>query len=81
MPFFSTGEVTIHYETLGNGFPLLLLPPGGMKAEIAAWGRAAFNPVEIFSREYMVVALDERNAGQWPSARRSAARCGAATSC
>src|SRR5712692_6698067 len=64
MPAFVKGDVTINYEVYGSGFPLLLLPPGGMNARIDYWGRAAFNPVEIFSREYMVVALDERNAGQ-----------------
>ena len=64
MPVFSRGEVTIYYEVHGSGFPLLLLPPGGMNAAMSAWQRAAFNPIEIFSREYMVIAMDERNAGQ-----------------
>ena len=64
MPVFSRGDVSIYYEVHGSGFPLLLLPPGGMNAAIPAWQRAAFNPIEIFSREYMVVAMDERNAGQ-----------------
>lgn len=64
MPVFDKGNVSIYYEVHGRGFPLLLLPPGGMNACIAAWQRGAFNPIEIFSREFMVVALDERNAGQ-----------------
>ncbi len=64
MPFFVKGDVSIYYEVHGSGFPLLLLPPGGMNAQITWWGRAAFNPVEIFSREYMVIAMDERHAGQ-----------------
>jgi pimeloyl-ACP methyl ester carboxylesterase len=64
MPVFGKGKVSIYYEVHGSGFPLLLLPPGGMNAAMARWGAAAFNPIEIFSREYMVVALDERNAGQ-----------------
>ena len=64
MPVFVKGDVSIYYEVHGSGFPLLLLPPGGMNASLARWGQAAINPIEIFSREYMVVALDERNAGQ-----------------
>jgi pimeloyl-ACP methyl ester carboxylesterase len=64
MPFFVKGDVSIYYEVRGTGFSLLLLPPGGMNAQISSWGRAAFNPIEIFSRDYMVVVLDERNAGQ-----------------
>ncbi|HLG72083.1 MAG TPA: alpha/beta hydrolase [Chloroflexota bacterium] len=64
MPFFIKGDVSLYYEVHGSGFPLLLLPPGGMNAQASWWQRAAFNPIEIFSREYMVVAMDERNAGQ-----------------
>ncbi|HEX6512896.1 MAG TPA: alpha/beta hydrolase, partial [Chloroflexota bacterium] len=64
MYFFIRGDVTIHYEVHGSGFPLLLLPPGGMNAALGMWNRAAFNPIEIFSRDYMVIAMDERNAGE-----------------
>jgi len=63
MPLFHKGDVAIYYEVHGSGFPLLLLPPGGMNATISFWGRSAFNPVEIFKSEYQVVALDQRNAG------------------
>ena len=42
----------IYYETKGSGFPLLLLPPGGMNATIDWWGQSAFNPLEIFSRPF-----------------------------
>ena len=64
MPSFIKGDVSIYYEVHGSGFPLLLLPPGGMNACLAWWQRGAFNPIEIFRHEYMVVAIDERNAGQ-----------------
>ncbi|MBV9120769.1 MAG: alpha/beta hydrolase [Chloroflexi bacterium] len=64
MPFFTKGDVSIYYEVHGSGFPLLLLPPGGMNATISFWQRSAFNPVEIFPTDFQVIALDQRNAGQ-----------------
>src|SRR5438067_12888734 len=63
MPTFVRGDTTIYYETHGSGFPLLLLPPGGMNAVASWWSRGAFNPVEIFKNEYQVINLDQRNAG------------------
>jgi pimeloyl-ACP methyl ester carboxylesterase len=63
MTIFPKGDVFIHYEQCGSGFPLLLLPPGGMRATIADWQRMAFNPVAVFGDEFRVVALDQRNAG------------------
>lgn len=63
MPIFQRGEASIYYETRGSGFPLLLLPPGGMNATISAWGRSAFNPMEIFSHDFWTITLDQRNAG------------------
>jgi pimeloyl-ACP methyl ester carboxylesterase len=58
------GKVSIHYETRGRGFPLLLLPPGGLNATISFWNRSTFNPVEIFETDFRVIALDQRNAGE-----------------
>jgi len=63
MPVHVRGDISIYYEVHGSGFPLLLLPPGGMNACIAGWGRAAFNPIETFKHDFQVVALDQRNAG------------------
>ncbi len=63
MTIYQKDDVFIHYEQRGCGFPLLLLPPGGMRATIADWQRMAFNPTEIFDDEFRVIALDQRNAG------------------
>jgi pimeloyl-ACP methyl ester carboxylesterase len=63
MSLFVHGDVTTYYEVHGSGFPLLLLPPGGMNAIASWWSRAAFNPVEIFRHEFLVINLDQRNAG------------------
>lgn len=64
MPFFIKGDVSVHYEMRGHGFPLLILPPGGLMATIAWWQKTAFNAPEIFSQDFLTVALDERHAGQ-----------------
>ena len=62
MPIFKTGDVTIHYEEAGSGFPLLVLPGGGLNSTIAGLATHAFNPLDIFSDSYRVIALDLRNA-------------------
>jgi len=66
MPLYTDRDrnVTLHYEHAGDGFPLLLLPPGGLTADIAYWQRVAFNAFEIFQRGFHAIAVDERHAGQ-----------------
>jgi pimeloyl-ACP methyl ester carboxylesterase len=63
MPFYEQGDVRIHYEEVGSGFPLLLIPGGGLNSTIA-WNAqgAPFNPVEEFSNEYRCITADLRNA-------------------
>jgi pimeloyl-ACP methyl ester carboxylesterase len=63
MPEFSYGDVTIHYEERGSGFPLLLIAPGGMNSAIEWWERAAFNPITAYQQDFHLVAMDQRNAG------------------
>ncbi len=63
MPFYEKGDVRIHYEEAGSGFPLLVIPGGGLNSTIA--GLAAshpFNPLDEFKGEYRVIAADLRNA-------------------
>ena len=62
MPIYENGPVQIHYEEAGSGFPLLIIPGGGLNATIAGLANHAFNPLEEFSDIYRVVALDLRNA-------------------
>ena len=33
MPFYERGPVRIHYEEVGSGFPLMLIPGGGRSEE------------------------------------------------
>ncbi|MDE3078043.1 MAG: alpha/beta hydrolase [Chloroflexota bacterium] len=63
MAFCKRGNVSIYYEEHGEGFPVLLLPPGGMHATVAWWDRAAFNPIHVLADTFHLVALDQRNAG------------------
>jgi pimeloyl-ACP methyl ester carboxylesterase len=57
------GEVEIHYEERGSGFPILLIAPGGMQSTIDYWEKTPWNPIEHLSGSYRVVAMDQRNAG------------------
>ena len=63
MSSFVTNGVSIHYEEIGSGFPLLLLAPGGLNSTIDAWARAAINPLEAFADDFHLIAMDQRNAG------------------
>jgi pimeloyl-ACP methyl ester carboxylesterase len=61
--FYEKGSVRIYYEEVGAGFPLLLLPGGGLNATIAFFtGNAPFNAIEAFKGEYRCITADLRNA-------------------
>ena len=63
MPFYEKGDVRIHYEEAGSGFPLLLIPGGGLNSTIAFFnGNAPFNAIEEFKGEYRCITADLRNA-------------------
>ncbi len=63
MPFYERGSVRIHYEEAGTGFPLLLIPGGGLNATMPFVGeKAPFNAMEIFKRDYRCITMDLRNA-------------------
>ena len=66
MPNFQSGAINIHYEESGraDGFPVLLIAPGGMKSAIPFWANAPWNPIEHLSGDFRVIAMDQRNAGQ-----------------
>jgi pimeloyl-ACP methyl ester carboxylesterase len=67
--FYDKGDVHIYYEEAGSGFPLLLLPGGGMNSTIGFFtGNAPFNAVEEFKGQYRCITADLRNA---PSGRSS----------
>jgi len=35
MPFYTKGDVRIRYEEAGAGFPLLVMPGGGLNSRIS----------------------------------------------
>jgi pimeloyl-ACP methyl ester carboxylesterase len=61
MSFYEKGPVRIHYEEAGSGFPLLLIPGGGLNSVIATLANP-FNAIEEFKGEYRCIASDLRNA-------------------
>ena len=62
MPFYEKGDVRIHYEEAGSGFPLLVIPGGGLNSTVAGLATHPFNPLDEFKGEYRVIAADLRNA-------------------
>jgi pimeloyl-ACP methyl ester carboxylesterase len=62
MPFFEKGPVRIHYEEAGSGFPLLVIPGGGLNSTVAGLATHPFNPLDEFKNDYRVIAADLRNA-------------------
>src|SRR5690242_5200478 len=60
--FLEKGKVRIHYEEYGSGFPLLVIPGGGLNSVIAGLKGSPYNPIEEFKGEYRVIAADLRNA-------------------
>lgn len=63
MPIFENGPVSIHYEEAGEGFPMLVLPGGGLNARIDRMGGAgSFNPLVELADTHRCIALDLRNA-------------------
>jgi pimeloyl-ACP methyl ester carboxylesterase len=59
--FYERGPVRIHYEEAGSGFPLLLIPGGGLNSTIASLAQP-FNPIDEFKNDYRCIAADLRNA-------------------
>ena len=61
--FYERGSVRIYYEEAGSGFPLLLLPGGGLNSTISVLaGNSPFNAIEEFKGEYRCITADLRNA-------------------
>jgi pimeloyl-ACP methyl ester carboxylesterase len=62
MPFYEKGDVRIRYEEAGTGFPLLLVPGGGLNSRVSNWPNAVFNSMEMFKDEFRCITMDQRNA-------------------
>jgi pimeloyl-ACP methyl ester carboxylesterase len=63
MGVFERGTVRIHFEEQGSGFPLLVIPGGGLNSTILNLKESSpFNPMEELKAEYRCIAADLRNA-------------------
>jgi pimeloyl-ACP methyl ester carboxylesterase len=71
MPMLKRPDGEIYYEEYGNGFPILLFAPGGLRSNLAMWHHPKDGPrrtwndwTEVLADKYRVVAMDQRNAGK-----------------
>ncbi len=72
MPILKRPDAEIHYEVHGEGFPLLLYAPGGLRPSIEFWGarrRLArrvpwMDPRTALADKFTVISMDQRNAGK-----------------
>ena len=62
MPFYENGDVRIRYEETGSGFPLLLIPGGGLNSRVANWATAPFDAMQEFKDDFRCITMDQRNA-------------------
>jgi pimeloyl-ACP methyl ester carboxylesterase len=61
MPFYERGSTRIYYEEAGSGFPLLIIPGGGLNGTLASL-QSPFNPMERYKDDFRCIAADRRNA-------------------
>jgi pimeloyl-ACP methyl ester carboxylesterase len=64
VPTLERDGITLRYDTWGDGPPVLLLAPGGLRgSRIEAWSQAPWNPIDALSDRHRVIAMDQRNTG------------------
>ena len=62
-PNYERGPSRIYYEEVGSGFPLLIIPGGGLNSTVASLQRSVpFNPMETYKDDFRCIAADLRNA-------------------
>ena len=61
MPFYERGSTRIYYEEAGSGFPLLIIPGGGLNSTIASL-QSPFNPMATYKDDFRCITSDLRNA-------------------
>jgi pimeloyl-ACP methyl ester carboxylesterase len=65
MPFFEKGKTRIHYSEMGSGFPLMIIPGGGLRSTIAGLDVKPghpFNAQKDFADSFRTIVADLRNA-------------------
>jgi pimeloyl-ACP methyl ester carboxylesterase len=66
MPVYERDGATIHYDLEGpaDGFPVLLIAPGGMRSFNDKWQAMPWNPRERLADRHRLIGMDQRNAGR-----------------
>ncbi len=72
MPVLNRPDGTIHYQVHGQGFPVLLFAPGGLRSRMEMWPSPAEGPPRPWvdwtralpAAGFTAIAMDQRNAGQ-----------------
>jgi pimeloyl-ACP methyl ester carboxylesterase len=72
MPVLTRPDGEIHFETYGEGFPVLLFAPGGLRSRMDMWPASPGGPPRPWvdwtralpAAGFTAVAMDQRNAGQ-----------------
>ena len=68
MAFFERGNIRIHYEEVGTGTPLLIIPGGGLNSSFKFFSTLSpFDAVETFKDSYRCICMDLRNANDGAS--------------
>jgi len=58
--FYERGPVRIHYRETGSGFPLLVIPGGGLNSSLPSLANP-FDPLERYPDDFRCIAADLRN--------------------
>jgi pimeloyl-ACP methyl ester carboxylesterase len=72
MPVLTRPDGEIHYETFGEGYPVLLFAPGGLRSRMEMWSAPPDGPPRPWvdwtqalpAACFTAVAMDQRNAGR-----------------
>lgn len=66
MAAFERGAAAIHYDLEGidDGFPVLLIAPGGMRSANEIWNGTPWNPRSALADSFRLIGMDQRNAGR-----------------
>jgi pimeloyl-ACP methyl ester carboxylesterase len=63
MPIFEKNDVRINYLEAGSGYPLLIIPGGGLNSTIQfVTEKGPFNAIEAFKSDFRCITMDLRNA-------------------
>ena len=63
MPFNERGPIRIYYEEVGSGFPLLIIPGGGLNSTLSSLqAPSPFNPMDTYKDDFRCISSDLRNA-------------------